>query len=321
MPIPRGLQELAANIDAEQRLTVRDSRLVNATTGLVPATPYGNGIEYISPITIGGQSISVDFDTGSSDLWVFSSLLDKRVSAGHQVYDRNRSSTFTMLPGSSFNCSYGDGSGVAGAVGLDKVEVGGVTATQQAVGMATAVSREFADDMGSHGLVGLAFSSINRVQPERQKTFFDNVMPELAEPVFTADLRKTEEGAYEFGRIDSTKYTGELAWVPVQAESGYWQFTSDSFAVGRESQQTSQRGAQAIADTGTTAILAHPATVEHYYAQVAGAVNNTEHGGFTFPCDTELPDLSLDIGGAFMASVPGRDIQFAQFSDECKHSP
>ena len=70
-------------------------------------------------------------------------------------------------------------------------------------------------------------------------------------------------------------------------------------------------GGQAIADTGTTLMLTNAAIVNAYYSQVNGAVNNQTVGGVTFPCNTALPDLSVDVGGNYMAVVRGNDIKFA----------
>ena len=36
--------------------------------GTVPANPEQYDSEYLSPVTIGGQTLNLDFDTGSSDL-------------------------------------------------------------------------------------------------------------------------------------------------------------------------------------------------------------------------------------------------------------
>lgn len=48
------------------------SRAANATaaagTGSVAASPEPNAAEYLSPVIIGGQTVTMDFDTGSSDL-------------------------------------------------------------------------------------------------------------------------------------------------------------------------------------------------------------------------------------------------------------
>lgn len=38
--------------------------------GTVAALPEPNAAEYLSPVNIGGQTVTLDFDTGSSDLYV-----------------------------------------------------------------------------------------------------------------------------------------------------------------------------------------------------------------------------------------------------------
>ncbi|KAG6109436.1 hypothetical protein E4U14_003237 [Claviceps sp. LM454 group G7] len=289
----------------------------NPLSASVPAVPNPNDIEYLSPVTIGGQTVHLDFDTGSSDLWVFTTHLDSATTANHCVYNASASRTFKPIPGASFRIAYGDGSSAQGIVGTDMVDVGGASFAAQAIELATSVSQQFVNDQVSDGLLGLAFSQINSVEPQKQTTFLDNIKSTLAEPVLTADLRKGAPGTYTFGRIDSSRYRGPLTWIPVNTTRGFWQFESERFAVGthvdglgnRTSVSTS--GVQAIADTGTTLILADAKVVEGYYAQVRGARNDTQMGGFTFPCQAELPDLQLDVGGVYMAAISGRDVNFS----------
>jgi len=278
--------------------------------GKVTATPERGDVEYLSPVRIGGQSMLVNFDSGSSDLWVFSTALPAAAQQGHTPFDPDKSNTFRLLNDSTFFISYGDGSKAGGIVGTDTVEVGGATVTRQAVELATGVSRSFVEDTQNNGLLGLAFSELNTVKPRKQKTFFDNVMPDLAEPVWTADLRKNAVGAYEFGRIDTSKFVGDLAWVPVNSSQGFWEFPSTSFAVGDAAPRQTDLRATAIVDTGTTLILASSAIVNGYFSLVEGAVNNQTVGGVTVPCAAQLPDLKLDVGGT-LATVKGSDINFA----------
>ncbi|KAK3353916.1 penicillopepsin [Lasiosphaeria hispida] len=285
------------------------------TTGVgsVTATPEQGDIEYLAPVTIGGQTINLDFDSGSSDLWVFNTQLAEKATSGHKVYDPTKSDTFQLLQGATFSIKYGDESGAAGNVGTDTVEIGGVTVTNQAVEMATTVSSSFVEDIPNNGLVGLAFSQLNTVKPQKQKTFFDNVLPSLAEPVFTADLRPNAVGAYEFGRIDTSKFVGDMAWIPVNTSDGFWQFATSGFAVGGsgDGALTGVSTAQAIADTGTTLMLVSQEVSDGYYSQVQGAQNDEKAGGVTIPCDAELPDLFVDVGGVYTARVKGEDIRFA----------
>ena len=280
--------------------------------GSVVNTPTSDDVEYLSPVEIGGQTLNLDFDTGSSDLWVFDTQLSAKSSTGHTLFDSTKSSTFSALDGESFFVSYGDGSQVAGNVGTDTVNIGGATVTKQAVELATAVSQSFVSDTSTDGLLGLAFSTLNTVQPTQQKTFFDNLSANLPTPVFTADLRHNATGTYEFGAIDATKFTGDMTFVDVNTTQGFWQFSSASFAVGTGKVQAGGAG-QAIADTGTTLMLVSNDIATAYYSQVTGAEDSQQAGGFVVPCDGTLPDLQIDVGGT-MATVKGSDIVFEEIA-------
>jgi Eukaryotic aspartyl protease len=195
----------------------------------------------------------------------------------------------------------------------DTVDIGGATVNKQAIGVPNTVSRSFIDDVHSNGLVGLGFSKINTIKPERQKTFFDNVLPELSQPVWTASLKSGVAGAYEFGNIDRSLFQGELTNVTVDSTRGFWEFASTRFAVGNNAPQTASTGSgTAIADTGTSLMLMDDEIVKAYYDQVDGARQSLDIGGFVFPCSSSLPDLTVSIGDNYMASVSGQLMNFAQ---------
>ncbi|KAK6007624.1 hypothetical protein QM012_004438 [Aureobasidium pullulans] len=279
-------------------------------TGEVAATPADNGAEYLSPVTIGGQKLNLNFDTGSSDLWVFSTALTSAEIGQHSAFNPSKSSTYKELDGYSFSLSYGDGSGAAGVVGTDTVDIGGATVTRQAIELATSVSSAFVSDADSDGLVGLAFSTLNSVSPTPQKTFFDNIMSELAQPVFTASLDLDGSGTYEFGTIDSSKFTGDLEFTPVNAASGFWQFDSSCYSIGGKTYNRTN-ATPAIADTGTSLLLLDPEVVQAYYSQVPSANYDSTVGGYTYDCSENLPDFAVAVGDNYMANIPGSGITFS----------
>ena len=301
--------DIATRLKAASNMTTPLAQ--NTQDGSVATAGTQNDAQFLSPVKIGGQELIMNFDSGSSDTWVFNTNLPAEAQQGHTVYDPTKSTTFSAsLEQSSFNITYGDGSSVSGPVGVDTVDIGGSTVVQQAIGLPDRVSEAFIVDSQSNGLVGLAFSKLNTVQPQAQKTFFDNVLPDLSQPVFTAQLLGGKVGAYEFGRIDSSAFTGNLARIPVNANNGFWQVQADSAAVN--GQEIPIQGGSAIIDTGTSLMLVQEQMVVGYYSQVQGAELNTQVGGIIFPCDATLPDLNVRLGDSYTATIPGQGMNFAE---------
>lgn len=147
------------------------------------------------------------------------------------------------------------------------------------------------------------------VQPEAQKTFFDNAKSSLSKPLFTVDLKKNAPGSYNFGFIDNSKYTGTITYVPVDSTDGFWQFTSKGYSVGSSSVLKSV-SFNAIADTGTTLLYLPDLIVQDYYSAISSASYSSVQGGYVFPCNASLPRFSLGIG-TYKAVIPGPFINYA----------
>ena len=284
------------------------NKAAQSDDGTVVANPAQYDSEYIESVSIGGQTLNLDFDTGSSDLWVFSSELPAADQQGHNVYTPGSSAQ--LLNGETWSITYGDQSSASGNVYADTVNVGGTTVTAQAVEAAQTISSEFVQG-GNDGLLGLGFSSINTVTPDQQKTFFTNAESLLDAPLFTANLKKGAPGNYNFGYIDNSEYTGTIAYVPVDNSQGFWGYTTSGYAVG--SGKTVTSSIQSIADTGTTLLLIDDSVVTAYYKQVKGSSNSQTDGGYVFPCSATLPDLSFTIG-SYTGTIPGSYINYAPAS-------
>lgn len=165
------------------------SRAQKRATGSVDNVPQQYDSEYLSAVQIGtpAQTLNLDFDTGSSDLWVFSTQTPSNEVNGQTLYNPNSSSSAQLLQGETWSITYGDQSSSSGDVYSDVVTIGGLTVQGQAIESAEQVSAQFTSGPSS-GLLGLAFSSLNTVTPDKQKTFFDNATPNLDAPLFTANL-------------------------------------------------------------------------------------------------------------------------------------
>ncbi|KAF2461935.1 aspartic peptidase domain-containing protein [Lineolata rhizophorae] len=291
-----------------------DRAAAAVSTGSAPANPAQYDQYYLTPVEVGGQDLELDIDTGSGDLWVFSTMMNSTTTSGRTLYDPARSNSSDLLEDETWRIQYGDGSGAAGVVYADKVVVGGVTATSQAVEAATSVSRSFAEDADMDGLMGLSFGSINTVEPTRQQTFFESVVGSLDEPVFAVTLKSGEPGSYDFGFVDPAKYDGELTYVDVDSSDGFWQFAVDGYGVGGSGPANSSSSFTCIADTGSSLMYVPSGPLNEYYGAVEGATFDRFQGAWTLPCDAELPDFSLVIGGASLV-VPGRFVSYAPVDD------
>lgn len=128
-----GAQPPAALKATVAKLAAAGRPLRKRTTGTVAADPidvYDDA--YVSPVQIGTppQTLNLDFDTGSSDLWVFSSKTRSGEVAGQSIYNVASSSTAERIQNATWSIRYGDGSSSSGVVYNDVVSIGGVNVTQ-----------------------------------------------------------------------------------------------------------------------------------------------------------------------------------------------
>ncbi|PNS20206.1 Rhizopuspepsin [Sphaceloma murrayae] len=287
-------------------------------TGSTTTTPEPFDVEYLVPVNVNGQLLNLVLDSGSSDLWVFSDLMPDTQQAGHTVYNTSKSK---LVSGATFAVTYGDGSYAKGKVYKDKVTIGGVTFASQAVEAAVNVSQSFLNHVDADGLIGLAFSSLNSVQPTQQKTFFDNVRSSLALPLYAVTLKQrgpktlasSHIGSLDFGFVNRTKYIGTLRWTKVvPSDAGWWQFPISRYGING-TDYTASASFNTIVDTGTSLTYLPNEIVTAYYKRVTGAVIDSEWGGWTFPCDSTLPPMGVFING-FKYTIRPRFINWEQIS-------
>ncbi|KFX87380.1 hypothetical protein V495_01496 [Pseudogymnoascus sp. VKM F-4514 (FW-929)] len=286
----------------------------NVNFGTVETIPEAFDREYLSPVQIGtpAQTVNLNFDTGSADLWVNTNETPENQQNGQKEYNPTLSSTASRMDGATWDITYGDGSASSGIVYLDTVTIGGVTVQKQAVESAQKVSSSFQSDAASSGLLGLGFGSINTVQPQQQKTFFENAMNDLASPLFTVNLMKQAAGSYDFGYINESEHTGEIKYTPVDNTRGFWGFNPTGFQVGNSSFNSTNWFA--IADTGTSLLLLPSDIVDNYWSNVQGAFFDALQGGYTFPCKNPLPSFSFGIE-EYRGVVPGHFMNYASISN------
>ncbi|KAL6804828.1 aspartic peptidase domain-containing protein [Trichoderma sp. SZMC 28013] len=269
-------------------------------TGTAVATPSpGADSEYVLPIKIGTppQTIPINLDTGSSDLWVFSTDTYPSQVQGQAIYNPGASNTSSRQNGLSWVIKYGDGSSANGIVYKDRVQIGNTFFNTQSVESAIQVSADISDDTFSSGILGAAASSGNT----------------LVKPLFTANLKKGKPGNYNFGYINASEYTGAIQYAAINPKGPLWEISVGGYRVGSDDTKYVSRVWNAIADTGTTLLLTPTDIVKAYYAQVNGSVLSSDVGMMVFPCAAKLPDFAFGLG-KYRGIVPGTYMNYGKIN-------
>jgi len=287
-------------------------------TGLAKRAPTGiefvddgsEDIEYFGNIQLGGQSFTVQFDTGSSDLWVPTvSCLGSPCASPHPQFDPAKSSTF-VRSSQTWNIAYADGSTSGGFLGSDTLIIGGITVPNQTFGLATSDSSVF-NSKTIDGIFGLGFDNITSVPGV--KTPMDNMIADklIAEPIFSVWLNKKLDGGFQqgnggeyiFGGVDSSRYQGDILYLNVSKQS-FWQTTLDGVVVG-----SARLGpAEVVFDTGSTLIMVPTRVAQNIHSAIPGAgmVNIQGQTIFVVPCSTQS-NITFIFGGQPF-TIPSEDL-------------
>ncbi|GAA5824270.1 hypothetical protein JCM3770_004381, partial [Rhodotorula araucariae] len=300
-PLPASTAGPVANRRAIAKRAIKNPKAVwnpkahaaAATTGGVALTGY-DGTLYTGAMSIGSPATDfiIDFDTGSSDLWVPSVTCTSAACNPHKKYDASRSSTSKAVSGKSLSITYGDGSSTRGTVYTDTVTISGLTATGQTLGAATSLSSDFQDDPYD-GLMGMAYQSISTLgaSPVFQTLVSQN---KVANSQFSFYL--AEEGSELFlGGMNKALYkAGSTHAYPVVSQS-YWLLATKANVGGTV--VSSVGTFNSIVDTGTSVIVAPTQAAQQFWAAVP---NSGVYGSgyYTFPC-AAAPSISFSFGAAF----------------------
>ncbi|KAF5368529.1 hypothetical protein D9758_002296 [Tetrapyrgos nigripes] len=254
--------------------------------------------EWTGTISIGtpGQEFLIDFDTGSSDIWVPNSACTSRTCSHKKKYNHMASSTSETADG-KFEIHYGDGSTVSGPIYKDTVNVAGIRAEGQYFSAVTSLSRSF-ENSPDDGVFGLAFRRISNIGRD---TFIDNAYAQgaISSKVFSFFLAQQGSELY-LGGANSKHYTGAIEYHSI-IDSGFWQIPGVSVWNG---ENNVAGGLSAVIDSGTTIMYGPPEAVRQFYATIPGAkVFDSASGLYSFPCNS-TPSLSFSWGGELWTVSP-----------------
>jgi hypothetical protein len=305
---PRSNRPRVVSLDVERRKAVDDSTYsrsgVFKRSGTVSETLDNEETLYFANITLGtpAQSLRLHIDTGSSDLWVNvanSSLCSsgRQTSCIGGIFEPDSSSTLKIV-NNDFNISYVDGSSATGDYVTDTLVFGGVSLSDFQFGLGeTSASYE--------GVLGIGYMS-NEVQVQRaggakypnlpQALVNGGLISRSAYSLWLNDL-DASTGTILFGGVNTAKYTGELATLPVLSTyGGYYELSVALTGVGinGSSISSSSLPVGAVLDSGTTLTYLPDDVADAIFTKV-GATYNDQEGAAYAACDLADQDATIDF--------------------------
>ncbi|EMC96730.1 hypothetical protein BAUCODRAFT_34123 [Baudoinia panamericana UAMH 10762] len=260
---------------------------------------------YFMNVTMGtpAQSIRLQIDTGSSDLWVNVANSQFCAQRGNPctvsgTYAPNSSSTYQYLNG-QFNISYVDGTGSSGDYASDVVRFGGVTLNQQQFGIGyTSSSQE--------GIMGIGYPINEAVTQYNGDRPYSNVPQHLmqqgaintnAYSLWLNDL-DASQGSILFGGVNTGKYTGQLQTLPIIPEYGtYAEFVIALTAVGANGTVGSfgnNLASPALLDSGSS-LMYLPDNVANAIYKSVGATYSASQGAAFVDCNLANSPGTIDL--------------------------
>lgn len=196
----------------------------------------------------------------------------------------------------------------------DQVELSELKYPRQVILVADWVSDSFLTRRPSFsGSVGIALSSDTAVG---QRSFFDNVAPQLDEPVIGIAIRDGgQPGIIDFGYTNPDQYVGSLAYIPADTTESKWKISTEGYTFGGGYSTIESR--EATIETSYTLLLTPNEVAAKVYSNV-GIYRNEPLPGYYVPCDATVPEFTLNIGGVFNVTIPSEHLKYQPVgNNEC----
>lgn len=267
---------------------------------------------YFASVSIGTprQNLTLQLDTGSSDIWVPSSSASvcSTSSSGSRggtssssdgctfgSFNSDDSSTYTVVGQDEFSISYVDGSSSKGDYFTDDFEIGGTSLSNVTMGLGEETDI-------SYGLVGVGYA-INEAIVGTEQSYsaaYDNLPVQMqkegliatnAYSLWLNDL-DASTGSILFGGIDTDKYEGDLSRIDIIPDSSSGRYTSfevyltsvtANSSSGSDSLSSSEYPIPVVLDSGTTLSYLPTDLARQMWTEV-GAIYSSDLQSAILPC-------------------------------------
>jgi saccharopepsin len=206
----------------DRLLSYGQTKFLSDSQEEIPIADYEN-TQYFADVTLGtpAQTFTVIPDTGSSNLWIYSSSCTTLVCSMHDTYNSQKSSTYTS-DGQAFDITYGSGS-ISGFVSRDTAYLGDIYSENFGFGEVTAATGVAFLASQMSGILGLAYGSIS---VDSLPTFIDS--SDLTDKSFAFYLHVDTEKSYmTVPGYETSAMNGDMQFHNV-AEQKYWSLQMNS---------------------------------------------------------------------------------------------
>ena len=305
---------------AKVRKEVAQSDLQRRANTVSEALYNGQSL-YIANISIGTppQTMSVQLDTGSSDLWVpttQSNICSEPSCDAWGSFDPQASKTFNSLQSlGDFEIAYGDGSQYQGEYFSDNLVLG--DAKLKGVIMAAAESAQNLVGVGSslanNGLMGIGFDS-NEARVDEGGRSYQGVVSQLKKQGLIKTLsyslwlddEDAQTGSILFGGVDISKYIAPLIALPMVAfdyrdpttvNEVAVEMTSIELKSGSDTTSLTDKSlvVPALLDSGTTSSY-FPSAISQKILDAFGAVQDPAIQAPLVACDLSTSKATFVFG-------------------------
>ncbi|UNI23696.1 hypothetical protein JDV02_009500 [Purpureocillium takamizusanense] len=276
------------------RLRRRDgSSFVSSITNNVNEGGYFATVKVGSP----GQELSLQLDTGSSDVWVpwsGAKLCKDQADGGCPLgsFKPQQSNTFDDVGENLFNIQYQDKDFAKGDYFTDRFQIGSANLSNLTMGLGTSTSIPY-------GLIGIGY-----INNEASLQTTNETYPNLPVALQQAGLIKTvayslwlndlssSSGSILFGGIDTEKYVGDLTTLPVlrnERADNYTEFAVSLYSVeassnsGSDTLTSPQLPVKVVLDSGTSLTYLPQDLATQVWDEV-GAVWDSSVNAAVLPC-------------------------------------
>ncbi|KAL2852824.1 aspartic peptidase domain-containing protein [Aspergillus pseudoustus] len=261
----------------------------------------GLDYSYFATVNVGtpGQPVWMMLDTGGANTWVFGEDCTAKPCQMHNTFGEDSSSTVKTTT-DKFQVGYGSGN-VSGILVTDHLAIAGIN-----VEMTFGLAREATDDFINYpidGILGLGRSNDTSMG---RSPFMDLVAKQgdLEKNIVSFHLSRSSDGARDgtvtFGGVDTTKFTGDIAYTVVADSSIHWSIPLDDVNVNGK--DLGFKNKFAIIDTGTSYSLLPPEDAAAVHALIPGSKQISDEN-YILPCDSTA-DVQFTFSGKSYSMSP-----------------